>query len=86
MAAFTPGTFSGNVGGGSASNTLFVYSTNDTKAEVIVSGYFNALTEIVAVGDIIMVAFDLDGTMGSAVIHVAGNTSGVVTTGYAVIA
>ena len=83
--AFTKASFSGNLGAGSASNKLFVYSTNDTKAAVIASGYFNNLTSVLNVGDMIMVAFDLDGTMGSAVIHIAGNTSGTVTTGYAVI-
>ena len=84
--AFTKASFSGNLGGGSASNKLFVYSSNDTKATIIASGYFDNLSDIVAVGDIIMVAFDLDGTMGSAVVHIAGNSSGTVTTGYAVIA
>lgn len=84
--AFTKASFSGNVGAGSASNTLYVYSTNDTKATVIASGYFNDLVDILNVGDIILVAFDLDGTMGSAAIHVATNNGSVITTGYTSVA
>ena len=83
--AFTKASFGGNVGGGPA-NKLFVYSTNDTKETAIASGYFDDIADILTVGDTIILAFDLDGTHGTAILRIAGISSGVVTTGYAVIA
>ena len=77
--AFTKASFSGNVGAGSASNKLFVYSSDDTKATIIASGYFDDLSNIVGVGDMIMTAYDLDGTMSSILIQIDAITSGVVT-------
>jgi hypothetical protein len=41
---------------------LHLYRTDDLKSVVIASGYFNSATDVLANGDIIMVAGDEDGT------------------------
>lgn len=54
------GTGPGNV------RKFFTYNSNDTKAEIEAAGYFNpvvsALTDIIAVGDIVVVSGDSDGS------------------------
>ena len=52
--SFTKKNFGGNVGAGSDTAKMFMYKTADTKAAVIASGYFNALVDIVKVGDVLL--------------------------------
>jgi len=85
MAAFTPSTFSGNVGSGLASR-LFTYKTADTKTETIASGYFNDIADLLNVGDHILAVTDTGTTAVSLALYVASNDGSTVTTGYAAVA
>jgi hypothetical protein len=56
--------------------SIYTYKTADTQATVNTSGYFNSLTSMLSVGDIIYV---YDTTTPSLVLtYVNGNASGVV--------
>lgn len=48
--------------GGSEPGMVYGYKTNDTLATVATSGYFNSATDILRLGDQIVVSGDLDGT------------------------
>ena len=84
--AFSKNSFSGNIGAGSKSLSLYVYKTADTKAATIASGYFNDLVDTLEVGDIIMATTDTGTTPKAAFLSVAGNTGTVVTTTFGIIA
>jgi hypothetical protein len=84
--AFTPKSFSGNLGAGSLSQTLYVYKTADTKAATIASGYFNSLAKQLKIGDIILATTDTGTTAVSLALYVATNSGTVVTVGYVAVA
>lgn len=84
--AFTPKSFSGNLGAGSLSQILYVYKTADTKAATIASGYFNSLAKKLKVGDIILATTDTGGTPAAYALYVATNSGTVVTVGFVAVA
>ena len=57
---------------------VYTYSTADAAADVNTAGYFNALSDTLKVGDIIMAYTDNDGTPSLVVTYVNANASGVV--------
>jgi len=61
--------------------TLWHYSTVDTAATVDSSGYFNAASDMLRVGDMIVANVDTDGTPGHGMFVVLTNASGVVDLG-----
>jgi len=67
--------------GGVPGQQLFLYKTNDTEAEAIVSGYFDQAVEDynLDTGDVIIAVCDQDGAQGVELL-VATNTDGTVTT------
>ena len=58
--------------------SLYSYQTADTIATVNTEGYFNALSDTLAVGDLIYVVSSTGGTRVSTLTQVLSNTSGVV--------
>jgi hypothetical protein len=58
--------------------SLYAYSTADAIGDVNTSGYFNALANTLAVGDIIFTRTSTDGTIAMSIVYVASNASGVV--------
>ena len=61
-------------------NSIYTYSTADTKAVVEGAAYFNNVAPFSLIeGDIIICAMDNDGTIGTANYVVTDKTSGVVT-------
>lgn len=52
------------------------YATNDTKAELLTDGYFNASVDALRVGDIIEAMVDADGTPAFARTRVTAATAG----------
>ena len=64
---------------GSQGQGEHIFQTDDTKAVVKASGYFNAFVDIVKVGDLIHVAGDLDGTPYTCALMVDANDGTTVT-------
>jgi len=62
-------------------NRIWHYVTNDTKAQVETDGYFDGQAEKMATGDLIIVAYDLDGTMSGRIYAVTKTTGDVALTG-----
>ena len=58
--------------------SLYSYQTADTIATVNTEGYFNDLSDTLAVGDLIYVVSSTGGTRVSTLTQVLSNTSGVV--------
>ena len=58
--------------------SLYAYTTADAIGDVNTSGYFNALANTLAVGDIIFTSTSTDGTIAMSIVYVASNASGVV--------
>ncbi|MBF0093252.1 MAG: hypothetical protein HQL33_01550 [Alphaproteobacteria bacterium] len=58
--------------------TLWHYATADTAATVDTSGYFNAASDMLRAGDIIIGNVDTGGTPGAGLFRVASNSGGVV--------
>ncbi|MBT3305598.1 MAG: hypothetical protein HN377_03860 [Alphaproteobacteria bacterium] len=58
--------------------TLWHYTTTDLATEVDTSGYLNAATDIVRIGDMILANTDTDGTPASGIFLVNANAAGVV--------
>jgi len=75
---FKPGDSSG------AGPTIHTYTTPDTLAVVNVSGYFDDISPILAVGDKIYSSFDSDGSPEYGDLIVLSITAGVVVTGTSV--
>ncbi len=69
-----------NYGGGKkgAAPGLYGYSTTDTIATVNTEGYFNDLSDTLAVGDTILVRSSTGGTQVVSWVYVLTNASGVV--------
>ena len=57
--------------------SMYLYKTSDTQATVNTSGYFNDLSSVLSVGDIIFV-YSTDSTGSLVVTYVNSNSSGVV--------
>jgi hypothetical protein len=58
--------------------TLWHYTTVDPATGVDTAGYFNAATEMLREGDMILANVDTDGTTGAGVFIVRANTGGAV--------
>ena len=58
--------------------TLWHYTSVDTAATIDTAGYFNAATDMVRIGDMVMANTDTDGTPGSGIYLVNANAAGVV--------
>ena len=58
--------------------SLYAYTTADAIGDVNTSGYFNALANTLAVGDIIFTRTSTGGTIAMSIVYVASNASGVV--------
>jgi len=58
--------------------SLYSYSTADAIADVNTSGYFDAISSILKVGDVILVRSSTGGTQALTLVYVASNASGVV--------
>jgi hypothetical protein len=58
--------------------SLYAYTTADAIADVNTSGYFNALANTLAVGDVIFARTSTGGTQVLSIVYVASNASGVV--------
>lgn len=51
----------------------YVYSTNDTLAEMLAAGYFNASRKTLKAGDVILAVADKDGTASHAILLVTAS-------------
>ncbi len=58
--------------------TLWHYTTPDTATTVDTSGYFNAASDMVRVGDMILANTDTGASIATGVFVVASNTASVV--------
>lgn len=58
--------------------TLWHYTTIDNTATITGAGYFNSATDMLRVGDLIVINIDTDGTPSTKFYVVTGNTGGVV--------
>jgi hypothetical protein len=58
--------------------TLWHYTTPDTAAGVDTAGYFNAASEMLRVGDMILANVETEGTMKAGIFLVNANAGGVV--------
>ncbi|HEV7369632.1 hypothetical protein [Arenibaculum sp.] len=58
--------------------TLWHYTTADAADAVDTSGYFNAASDMLRVGDMIMANLDTDGTVAAGILLVASNAAGAV--------
>lgn len=58
--------------------TIHTYTTTDLTTEVRASGYFNNISQILEVGDLIYCYGDTDGTAFYTLYPVVSNASGVV--------
>ena len=69
-----------NYGGGKKGDApgLYGYATTDTIATVNTEGYFNDLSDTLAVGDTILVRSSTGGTQVLSWVYVLTNASGVV--------
>ena len=60
--------------------TLWHYATPDAAAAVDTEGYFNAASDMLRTGDMILANTATGGTMASGIFVIAGNAGGVVDT------
>jgi hypothetical protein len=58
--------------------TLWHYTTPDTAATVDTAGYFNAASEMLRIGDMILANVETDGTMKAGIFLVNANAGGTV--------
>ncbi len=58
--------------------SLYAYATTDAIADVNTSGYFNALSTLLSVGDVIIARTSTGSTQALSFVYVASNASGVV--------
>lgn len=68
----------GNVAKSGVSPVMWGYRTNDAIADVNTEGYFNAVADIVKVGDLIYCATSVDSTLVATLAVVRSNTGTVV--------
>lgn len=60
------------------SPSIYAYGTPDTLADVNTTGYFNALSTFLRVGDYIFCNTSTGGTLVASIVYVASNANGVV--------
>ena len=77
--AFTLNNFARLGTANSNAPAVFTYRTNDAEAVVEGAGYFNAMSDVLNVGDMIIIHLDADGTDTLEQTWVTANASGVVT-------
>jgi hypothetical protein len=77
--AFTFDSFSPDQRANSAAPRIHTYRTNDAEAVIEGAGYFNDLSDILQVGDLIFIHVDADGTDTAEFTWVTANAAGVVT-------
>lgn len=58
--------------------SIYTYQTADTIADVNTTGYFNALANVLKVGDLIYCVTSTGGTIVATLVYVLSNASGVV--------
>lgn len=58
--------------------TLWHYTTPDTAATVDTAGYFNAASEMLRIGDMILANVESEGTMKAGIFLVNANAGGIV--------
>ena len=58
--------------------TLWHYTTLDPATDVDTAGYFNAASDMLRVGDMMMTNLDTDGTPQAGILLVASNSGGTV--------
>ena len=58
--------------------TLWHYTTADPATTVDTAGYFNAASDMLRVGDLILANVDTAGTPAAGIFHVNANAGGVV--------
>ncbi|MFM2045653.1 MAG: hypothetical protein RLY86_4229 [Pseudomonadota bacterium] len=58
--------------------TLWHYTTTDAHTVVRQSGYFNAASHMLRIGDMVMANTDTDGTPAAGIVVVLSNSVGVV--------
>ena len=58
--------------------TLWHYTTGDLATDADTTGYFNAASEILRVGDMILANTDTDGTPAAGIYLVNANSGGIV--------
>lgn len=68
------------IGASKAGNapSIYTYATADTIADVNTEGYFNALANVLRVGDVIFCRTSTGGTQVLTIVYVLSNSSGVV--------
>ncbi len=68
------------VGASKAGNSpaIYAYKTTDAIADVNTSGYFNALANVLSVGDLIYCVTSTGSTAVATLVYVVSNSSGVV--------
>jgi len=78
--AFTRDNFGpiGNVSKAGNSPIMWGYKTADTIADVNTAAYFNAVSDIVSVGDLIYCVTSTGGTIVATLVYVVSNAAGVV--------
>lgn len=60
------------------SPSIYAYKTADTIADVNTTGYFNGLSTVLSVGDLIYCVTSTGGTAVATLVYVVSNASGVV--------
>jgi hypothetical protein len=63
----------------SNSFTLWHYKSEDLDTAIVTDSYFDDATDMLRVGDMVLVNADTDGTPKNGVVAVTDNTDGVVT-------
>lgn len=58
--------------------SIYSYSTTDAIADVNTAGYFNALADVLAVGDLIYCVTSTGSTAVATLVYVLSNSGGVV--------
>lgn len=68
------------IGASKAGNapSIYTYSTADAIGDVNTAGYFNALSSILKVGDIIFCYTSVGGSAAMSIVYVVSNSGGVV--------
>tara|TARA_R100001086_G_C11843161_1_gene259553 strand:+ start:161 stop:439 length:279 start_codon:yes stop_codon:yes gene_type:complete len=77
--AFSSTTFA-TIGASKKGNapSIYSYATTDAIADINTEGYFNSLSDTLAIGDLIYIVSSTGGTRVSTLAQVLSNTGGVV--------
>ncbi len=63
----------------SNSFTLWYYKSEDLNTAVVADSYFDEATDMLRIGDMVLVNADTDGTPKNGVVAITDNTDGVIT-------